>query len=204
MATKAQLVELVRRRALQNGIGVNDDNARLTYRQVELELDQTFQDLIFLTLKASENDLNSYAKTYNNLNIKFDGEERVYYVKLPAEVIQLPNNIGIRLVQGVGENARKFYRTSHEDIDMFMDTFVPSHYDRPLYIKDKDRLLFKNFDFRSHNVRKIILKLVVPLSEYGDDEDVSLPAGRQTEFLDIVAKKLYSDRKFLDKSADLV
>jgi hypothetical protein len=197
---KKKLIESVRREAMSSGVGSVDDEKKITMREVEVALAMLWDDLLFLTLKDRPNDLNSFTKNYNQVEVKYDTLEKVYYCDLPAPVVQLPGNGGVRLVKPHGTDA-KIYQCSHEQIDLFLDMDVYSHYDRGLWVKDADRILFKNFDWRSLSVRTVNLKLVVGFLEYDWNEDIPLPAGRETEFTNIVAQKLFK-RKPLETPGD--
>jgi hypothetical protein len=200
LLTKAQLVELVRQRALQNGEGTGDDIGKLHPIRVEKEVGLMWADIIFLLLKNSPTDLDSFTKNYNDNEIEYDSTEKVYFVTLPAEVVQLPANGGIRLIKGQGTN-RRFYLTDAESIDIYQDLDMPTHYDRNLFKTDGKKVIFVNWDYKSHNVRAVNMKLVVAFGEYASTDAINLPAGRSTEIVDILAKSLFSPKQ-IDNTND--
>jgi hypothetical protein len=202
MATKAQIIELVRREILSNGTLINDDLGKVSPRQVALALEQVYADAVFLMLKNSPNDLDFLTKNYNEVDINYDRTENSYYITLPATIVQLPNNGGVRLVKPHGTNF-KFYPTSNEDVDLFEGMDVKTHYDRTLYLLDgQGKIKLINFDYASHNIRKVNLKLVVDFGEYAMTDEISIPSGKITEFTSILSKKLFQKSKVLDTSSD--
>jgi hypothetical protein len=198
---KGKLIEFIRREALQNGVGVNDDMRRVTLRQVEIAIDNLYGDVLFLLLKKSS-DLDFFAKSYDNVAIQKNATSKQYYSDLPVNIVQLPDNLAVRLIKGNGTN-RKFYPTDNESVDIYSDTDISTHYDKPLYIIDGlSRVRYINFDYASLNIRSVSMKLIPTFMSYTWDEEVPLPSGRITEFTNIVAKQLFQSKKFLDTSSD--
>ena len=94
---KGKLIEFIRREALQNGVGINDDMRRVTLRQVEIAIDNLYGDVLFLLLKKSS-DLDFFAKNYDNVPILKNSVSKQYYSDLPVNIVQLPSNLAGRLI----------------------------------------------------------------------------------------------------------
>lgn len=198
---KNKLIELIRRAATENGTGIADDLRRVSPREIELATDNMWSDLLFLLLKDSQS-MDFFIKSYDSVDVQFNSTSKEYYATLPAKVCQLPQNAGIKLVRGVGSN-RKFIPTTNEDVDLFVDSDVAKYYDKTLYVLDGvSRIKFINFDYAQQNIRKVQIKLIPSFVEYAWTEDVPIPSGRISEFVNIVAKSLFSSKKFLDSSSD--
>lgn len=198
---KNKLIELVRRQATEQGIGIADDIKRVSQREIELAIDNLYGDLLFLLLKDSQS-MDFFIKSYDSVDVQFNSTSKEYYVEFPIKICQLPQNAGVKLVRGVGSN-RKFIPTTNEDVDLFVDSDVAKYYDKTLYVLDGvSRIKFINFDYAQQNIRKVQIKLIPSFVEYAWTEDVPIPSGRVSEFVSLVAKSLFSSKKFLDTSSD--
>jgi hypothetical protein len=197
---KGAFCELILRDAIKNGLLTTDDSKRISIRQVAAAADQIYADVIYLMIKDNES-IDYFTKSYV-APIKKDTTTREYYVELDPEIVQLPNNAGVHVVKGAGSN-RKFYPVTYGTLDLMDDMSVSNYYDRNVYVMDgQKKLIIKKFDYASQNITEVIMKLVVRFSEYGMDEEISLPSGKITEVSDMLAKKLFQNKKFLDTSSD--
>ena len=202
---KSKFIELVRRRATMDGIGTADDLKRVSLRQIEQEISNTWGDVLFLLLKDSQS-IDYFIKSYDNnglgIDIEYDRESHEYFATLPAVHVQLPQNKGIHLVRGMNTNT-KFLPTTNEDIDLFVDMDAMKYYDKILYVLDGNKKIkFLRFEYAAKNCRKIQIKLIPAFTEYAWDEDIPVPSGRTTEFIGIVARALFSNKRTLDTSND--
>lgn len=198
---KNKFIEICLRQALQEGAGVADSLKKISPREIELVIDNLWADMLFLLLKDSQS-IDFFCKTYNDVDIDYSSTSNEYTVTIPTTVVQLPQNLGIHLVRGKGSN-HKFYPASNEDIDLYSGGDVEKYYDRTLYVLDGNaRIKLVNFDYSSHNIRKVQLKLIPAFITYGWSEEVPIPSGRITEFTNMVAKALFQQKRFIDTSAD--
>lgn len=197
---KSKLLQLIQNKANENGIGIVDDLKRVSLRQCELQADMMYSDLLFMLLKDSKS-IDFFCKTYNDVPIRYDRDSKEYLIDIPVQVVQLPANLAIHLVKGIG-SLNKFIPSTNEDIDLFSD-MDSGHYDRTLYVLDSPtRIKLINFDYGSHNCRKVQLKVIPSFLSYSWTEDVPIPSGRVSEYVSLVAKALFSNKKFLDTSSD--
>lgn len=197
---KSKLLQLIQNKANENGIGIVDDLKRVSLRQCELQADMMYSDLLFMLLKDSKS-IDFFCKTYNDVPIRYDRDSKEYLIDIPLQVVQLPTNLAIHLVKGIG-SLNKFIPSTNEDIDLFSD-MDSGHYDRTLYVLDSPiRIKLINFDYGSHNCRKVQLKVIPSFLSYSWTEDVPIPSGRVSEYVSLVAKALFSNKKFLDTSSD--
>lgn len=197
---KSKLLQLIQNKANENGIGIVDDLKRVSLRQCELQADMMYSDLLFMLLKDSKS-IDFFCKTYNDVPIRYDRDSKEYLIDIPVQVVQLPTNLAIHLVKGIG-SLNKFIPSTNEDIDLFSD-MDSGHYDRTLYVLDSPtRIKLINFDYGSHNCRKVQLKVIPSFLSYSWTDDVPIPSGRVSEYVSLVAKALFSNKKFLDTSSD--
>ena len=197
---KSKLLQLIQNKANENGIGIVDDLKRVSLRQCELQADMMYSDLLFMLLKDSKS-IDFFCKTYNDIPIRYDRDSKEYLIDIPVQVVQLPTNLAIHLVKGIG-SLNKFIPSTNEDIDLFSD-MDSGHYDRTLYVLDSPtRIKLINFDYGSHNCRRVQLKVIPSFLSYSWTEDVPIPSGRVSEYVSLVAKALFSNKKFLDTSSD--
>lgn len=198
---KGALLEYIRRTAVRNGVGNTDDAKRISLRQIEIGVSHLWADVIMMLIK-NESDLDFFTKSYYDIDIDYDLNTNEYTSLLPISVIQLPNNNGIVLIKGKGSN-RKFFKSSNTSIDIHTDSDVAKYYDRILYVTEgNNKVRYVSFDYGSHNIRKVNMKLIPDFMEYGFDDEVSLPSGRITDFVNLVAKSLFQQKKQLDGNND--
>jgi len=197
---KKILLQLIQNKVLENGIGTVDELKKCSLRQCEQQADMMYSDLLFMLLKDSKS-IDFFCKTYNDVPIRYDRDSKEYLIDIPVQVVQLPTNLAIHLVKGIG-SLNKFIPSTNEDIDLFSD-MDSGHYDRTLYVLDSPiRIKLINFDYGSHNCRKVQLKVIPSFLSYSWTDDVPIPSGRVSEYVSLVAKALFSNKKFLDTSSD--
>lgn len=198
---KGKFIELVRRQAIQNGVGIPDDDKRVTLPQTELAIGGLYSDVLALIIKKNS-DLDFFAKNYNNVAIVNDKTAGQYYSTLPVSVVQLPNNAGIRLIRGHKSN-HKFVPADNEKIDLYDDMDFNKYYDHTFFLMEgMNKVRYINFDYASLNIRYVNMKLIPTFLSYAWTDEIPLPSGKLAEFTNIIAKQLFQSKKFLDTSAD--
>lgn len=198
---KKVLIEKVRRTALSSGTGSTEQAKRLTMKFVETMIADTFADIIMMLIK-NESDLDFFTKSYYDIDVNYDMNTNEFTSLLPIKIIQLPGNNGIVLIKGKGSN-RKFFKSSDTSIDIHTDSDVAKYYDRLLYVSEgNNKVRYVSFDFGSHNIRKVNMKLIPDFMEYGFNDEVSLPSGKITDFVNLVAKSLFQQKKQIDGTSD--
>lgn len=198
---KGKFIELIHRQAIQNGVGIPDDDKRITLNQTELAIDNLYSDMLSMVIKKSS-DLDFFAKNYNSISILKDSAAKQYYSTLPISVIQLPNNAGIRLIRGQNSN-HKFIPADNEKIDIYEDMDFNKYYDHTFFLMEgMTKVRYINFDYANLNIRYVNMKVIPTFLSYAWTDDIPLPSGKLTEFTNIVAKSLFQSKKFLDTSSD--
>lgn len=198
---KGKLLENIRRKALSNGIGSSDDLGKISLRSVEVATALLFADVIMMLIK-NESDLEYFTKSYNNVSIDFDSTTKQYTSTLPCKIVQLPNNNGVLAVKGIGTN-RIFYKSTYGDIDLYEDSDIKKYYDKTLYVLDgHDKIRYTNFSYDGHNIRNVMMKLIPDFMEYEFTDEVPLPSGRSTDFVNMVANQLFQQNILKDTSSD--
>ena len=86
--TRQQLIELVEHRLVHNQVGM-DTVEMYSPQMISKHLELAYNYVLNQILEAKKkfglpSDLNSYAKTFKGIEIKFDKNREEFYVKLPA------------------------------------------------------------------------------------------------------------------------
>lgn len=140
--------------------------------------------------------LDTYTKTYTNIAMTLDASRRQYYSLLPAQVMDIPGGEGIRMVCPMIKLLDKKMRTSSQDDTLI---YVPAYADEkyPMvyrsgtskwgntdvqqvltgtrYTPENDRVYFTFNTPENPEICDVMMKLVVPFSEYDDDDIIPEP-----------------------------
>lgn len=198
---KGKLLENIKRTILSNGIGTSDDLGKISLRSVEVATALLFSDVIMMLIKK-DSDLDYFTRSYNDVSIDYDHATKQYASDLPCKIVQLPNNNGVVAIKGIGSN-RLFYKTSYANCDLYEDSDVKDFYDRNLYVLEgTNKIRYINFSYEAHNVRKVMMKLIPDFMEYGMTDEVPLPSGRSTDFVNMVVKQLFQQNILKNTSTD--
>lgn len=198
---KGKLLENIRRTVLSNGLGSSDDLGKISLRSVEIATALLFADVIMMLIKK-DSDLDFFTRSYNGISIDYDSTTKQYTSDLPVNIVQLPNNNGVVAIKGIGSN-KIFYKSSYGNIDLYDDLDIKTHYDRTLYVLEGvNKIRYINFDYASHNVRSVMMKLIPDFMEYSFTDEVPLPSGRTTDFTNMVARQLFQKNILKDVSSD--
>jgi len=175
---KYQLIELVQNRL---GGGSASADVKTKYRSgvISLVLGNLFDDLITRVFQNSENpsksDLDAYTKLYSITSISAADATGKKFVEIPMitkKLLQLPNNNAIRQIWTTESTPRKcLYR------DMGMGS-VYSQLEANTYLTNpRYEVIGKNiyFDANIGTATGLTMYLVVPFTEYADDEDLPAP-----------------------------
>lgn len=144
--------------------------------------------------------LDTYAKTYTNVEIKYDAERDEKYIDLPVQPINLPANRGVRIVSTMKDqkNYRFIYRDNNTS-NVYGNTDVDEVITIPRYYVEGDKLFFSRHI--PYDLKKLLVKLIVPFDALDYDDNVNVPQGFGKLAFDLVVQSL-SGRKLEKVSND--
>lgn len=174
---KAQFISLVRNQ-LAGGDASDESlrflNTNIIERQIEIALEQVLLGQGFVG-SIPYWKLDALTKPYT-VSIECDNTRNQYYVDMPAATMILSNNQQIRDIISVGDPNALFMPRAGNMRKLNESLYANSVGDFISYMLEGNRLWFGN---RMPNKDgSLILQLVVKFSEWGDDEEVNIPADK--------------------------
>jgi len=138
---------------------------KFALRTVALHIENAYNTIVGQVFVQNPNQLDFYAKPY-------EADVVDNYALFPVPVIQNADNAkGCRSIHDL-KNTMRFYAIPVYALDSSSDvTRLP---DFVFYAVRSDRAEFLNLP---KMVKKVLMSLVVPFSEWGDKEDLPIPSG---------------------------
>ena len=175
---KYQLIEAVGNRC---GGGSYSADVMEKYRPgvIRLVLGNVFDDLITRVYQnsssPSKSDLDAYSKFYSISALSTADATGQKYFEIPTttkKLLQLPNNNAIRQIWTVETTPRKCLYRDMGQRNVYLQMEVGTYLTNPRY-----EVIGKNIYLDSNigSVTSLTAYLVVPFSEYQDDEDLPAP-----------------------------
>lgn len=181
---KKQLIETIRGYVLKRE-PLSDDYQNLHPARIELAINQIFGEFLFKLYGKNNYELDNYAKTYYDLELKKIGDTR--FLQIPVKVLHIPNNRGVMAVRDSNGN-----------------DLIPSNSRQNSYLKNAYfKKAFNKATFRQGNVSGVTEDVIIidyfgdkykssllfesdiirPFEAYDDTEDVYMPKGEETKFI---------------------
>jgi len=119
-------------------------------------------------------ELDFYAKKYTEeIQIDSDGFS---YVDLPAQIIDLKHNLGLRYVRPKGGEIN-FIRTRESEMETIRKLPIYCCLSDAYYYLDGSKIMF-DFPVPEHRlVEEVYIKLLPEFSEFDDSDNISFPGG---------------------------
>lgn len=125
------------------------------------------------------------------LDVLYDEERCLYYIKPNVRVVPLPFNRGIDTVAAMNGDV-EFHKLKgqFEDkgLEIVLGNVVRYWFER---IGEEQRIFFKNFP---SSVNKVMIKAVVSANDLDDNDELPLPSGTELEVLELL-KAWFSGQK---------
>lgn len=125
------------------------------------------------------------------LDVLYDEERCLYYIKPNVRVVPLPFNRGIDTVAAMNGDV-EFHKLKgqFEDkgLEIVLGNVVRYWFER---IGEEQRIFFKNFP---SSINKVMLKAVVSANDLDDNDELPLPSGTELEVLELL-KAWFSGQK---------
>jgi len=131
--------------------------------------------------------LDSYVKAYKNVAVQYDADRDEHYSLLPALVVQLPKNRGIRSISPSQDQKLKFWYSDNNTDDVYSELEVGKIIKRVRYYVENNKVYYRNYD---HNITGLLFKLVVPFSEFSDTENIAIPAQQNAQVFNMIVNLL--------------
>lgn len=124
--------------------------------------------------------LDNFIKTYT-VSVTKDTQRDKYYSVLPAQLVYLPEQLGIRQISTIiGEN-NPFIPTEATASAIFSELEISIVDDSIRYWMEGTKIWYRNMTSDIADVG-VLMKLIVNFDEYADTDNVYLPPGGQDSF----------------------
>lgn len=170
-----------------------DQHKKIFSGEAEKIIDLAFNDMIIVKYDQSvaKNNftfLDNFTKIYIQ-KVLFDNTRGKYYSLLPVPIIPLDKNAGIRSVSPLqGENNPFSSRSNNTS---YLWNLLPaSKISNKIYYDLEDNILFYNEIDSIITKSGVLMKLVIPFSEYDYDDEIYLPGGYNTDFINRIRQQL--------------
>ena len=187
--TKTQLIELFRK----SGAGGNTTPDTLG-KLHPLVIEKYFE-LAYNTLMAEahqrlrkNSDLDSYTKSYK-VDVDYDTSREKYYSVLPASIIS--GDASVRLISALKDETYVVDMIDSNSVNVFLEMEVSKVDERPSGMLEGNKIYYVWF---REDIEQVLMKLVVPFSEFGDNDNINIPGGRDVVLFDMVLKLMKKRR----------
>ena len=184
--TKKGYIELIEQ-ALSRQNWNNDQNVIQGYIGVYMSamLNYLIVKQYYLDLKTDgSRDISGlFYAVYDNVPITFDTPRNAYYLTLPQKVIALPNEKGISFIGSMHDD-NQYIPLGQSN--MFAAKNWLGFTKFVYYQIEGQKVWFKNISLALAQLLEttgLLVKMVVDIYEVGMDEEVPVPAGMETEFV---------------------
>lgn len=137
--------------------------------------------------------LDMFSKRFT-LAVTMEGGTSHGYADLPFPIMQLPQNASIREVTYIDDRASAFAPIEITANTVFSELEVNTVDNTEYYWVEKDPLVANKykmyFDNLNDGATEVYAKLIVPLYEFDDFDDVPFPMGKEGQIFDLVVQKL--------------
>lgn len=131
----------------------------------------------------------AYLKSYKNVAVLHDEDRDEYYSLLPASIIELRENRGIRLISPMQDQRNKFDYIDSDSESMWGELEAGNIPEGTQYYREGGKIYYRNF-FQAYITPGLLFKLLVPLSEFDDEEEIGVPSERSIEIFNIIRDML--------------
>jgi len=197
--TKNQFIDL-QMRWLGGGTAPADIRKKYPWNIVKRYTEMGYSAYVNEVYKADRDRNNVYldslTKPYSNVAVAEDTTRGEKYSIIPTiKLFQLPDNAAIRQIIPVQNDVAKmnlaFVMRNNNTSWIFSQLEVDTQLDRVRYYVEDGNIFFStHIDDLDPVPTKVLMKLVVPLSEYSGDEQLTIPIGGDLRIFQLVVESL--------------
>lgn len=177
--TRDQFVELVRRN-LQGSDAPAVVRAKYSEREIQLYAQMAYDDMISILGEEANKTkdysvLDTFGKAYKR-TIKYDIDREERYIDIDVKVVQLRDNMGIRLVSPFRDQSASFDYRDNTSQSVFKTLLVDVVDNTTTYYVETPRLYF---DYKLPKDLETLMVKIIPLfSELKADDEILIPGGQ--------------------------
>lgn len=183
MITKAELVELIRRRLV--GQISNESEGSFDEPLIAKYLGRAFNMVLWEVFRGGVHNLDNYNKRYTGVAVAYNSTKDRYFSTLPADIVQLPRvGSGVLKIQTQTGTTAKFIPISSQEVEFIDGQEVD-------LISNNIRYVIRGKEVEYFGMTSAIasvgvdMDLVIPIDEYDWDDDVMIPSGQDQRLIEI-------------------
>lgn len=187
--TKRNLIDLLKHR-LAGGDCPQELKGKYHPKILEKHIEIVLNYLVkTVTYKEAEREqdwglLDSYTKTYPNVPILEDTQRMERYCELPVNVIDLPQNRGIRFISDQENQAIQYIYRDNNSVDIFSNLDIDRVSTKPRWYREKKKVYFSRH--LSPNITGVLMKLIPNFSDLEDNDEAPIPSAYAKSIFDLV------------------
>jgi len=189
--TKKNFIDLVIHR-LNGGNSTPDTKSKYHPEVVSKYIELAFSSIINTIQNQSVKyrdfgQLDSYTVTYSPITVTYDSTRKEYYSELPANIMSLYKNRGIRFITPVYDQSYHFIYRENNTSNIYNELEVSMMEDKPRWYLEGNTVYYDKGNMKQEIIDSgVLMKLIVPLSEIDEDTNMPIPAGQEKFVLDFV------------------
>lgn len=175
--TKAELIASVQKLLTRQHL--TQDSLKFVHPKiVSDEIAKAYRSMLIAfysnDINLMNGELDFYAKKYTK-SIQTDSD-KFFYVDLPARMVDLKNNLGLRYVRPVAGTIN-FIRTRENEMENIRKLPIYCCMSDAYYYLDGSKIMF-DFPVPEHRlVEQVYIKLLPEFDEFDDSDNISFPGG---------------------------
>jgi hypothetical protein len=188
--------------------GTPTDDAQVTIQELEIAVAQAFAGIVrnryFQAKNIGEQQINGdLIYSFRDVEVEKDTGLDLFFATLPSTTISLPFDMGIHQVSRMKDQRAAFVPLRNGHLALFNGLQSEGLEGRIGYYVENDRIYFVNMTV-TNEVSTLLMKLVVPLSVLGIDDEVNIPDDIQAEIVSFVVQGYTQQQKTPhDETSDL-
>lgn len=193
--TKAEM-----RASVKGALRKMDSIAKYHDRMIDRAIEHSMNQFLYDLYRKDPRDLDQYIREYGSevaLTVTEETATESYYTDLPAPYVVFPDKqSGVRYVVGHDREKTVLYPMSIQEMLLADRTYLGSSlaedgdpFTRSFYAVRGSRVIYYNTNshFRHAGVR---IGLVIPFTEYADEDEIRIPFGQEDRAFIAVLQKL--------------
>lgn len=175
MPKKIEILEMILH-TLNGGDSMSDQQGRYHPAMVNEVIGEAYENIISSNVssggKPNSFMLDGFTKTFINVPVSYDSNREEHYADLPAEIMVLPYQKGIRFISPAHDQSYQFVPRSNNSSVVYNELEVADCDIVPKFYYEKGKVYFK---FYGTVFEKLLMKLCPTFQALEDFDDVELP-----------------------------
>lgn len=195
-----------------------DESAATKYdsREIEYIIDMVRSQMIDADLKDGISNNNyeikgDWISTYTDVEVKYDSERDEYYSILPAKLISLFEDRGLKQISPIKGQRNPFIRVANGALGIYSNLEAGYLGGKTGFYTEKHstegtRVYYFNL---RRQITSVMVKMVASMLDMDSEEDVPIPGNKEADLLNYVSqmlneKKYTPEDKYNDSSSEVI